>query len=195
MSLSSSRPHRDLLDGRHAVSVKVINGMLTLRKIENVSTGSSNWPKLAIEIIGMTMASGLNVERCKELVGSRCTISRIITIPYGRCPELWRRNNQASQFHIYLNRDDGPGSQISGSPVGPNKATKSDRSCKDKFTVRGACGWAPISKTVLWSNSPVVFSGERGQENLRRLRSPKDYCRGDTVVNDDRKVEDTSWVE
>lgn len=31
---------------------KVIDGMLTLRKIENVPTGPNNRPKLAVKIVG-----------------------------------------------------------------------------------------------------------------------------------------------
>jgi len=40
----------DFLDGKHVVFGKVIDGMLTLRKIENVSTGPNNRPKLAVKI-------------------------------------------------------------------------------------------------------------------------------------------------
>ena len=32
---------------------RVIDGMLTLRKIENVATGANNRPKLAVKIVGM----------------------------------------------------------------------------------------------------------------------------------------------
>ena len=42
----------DFLDGKHVVFGKVIDGMLTLRKIENVSTGPNNRPKLAVKIVG-----------------------------------------------------------------------------------------------------------------------------------------------
>jgi len=35
---------------------KVIDGMLTLRKIENVPTGPNNRPKLAVKITGTIMA-------------------------------------------------------------------------------------------------------------------------------------------
>ncbi|KAI0033199.1 cyclophilin-like domain-containing protein [Vararia minispora EC-137] len=41
----------DFLDGKHVVFGKVIDGMLTLRKIENVPTGPNNRPKLAVKII------------------------------------------------------------------------------------------------------------------------------------------------
>jgi peptidyl-prolyl isomerase H (cyclophilin H) len=38
------------LDGRHCVFGKVIDGMLTVRKIENVSTGPKNRPNVAVVI-------------------------------------------------------------------------------------------------------------------------------------------------
>ncbi|KAI0052168.1 hypothetical protein FA95DRAFT_1533412 [Auriscalpium vulgare] len=41
----------DFLDGKHVVFGKVIDGMLTLRKIEHVSTGPNNRPKLAVKIV------------------------------------------------------------------------------------------------------------------------------------------------
>jgi peptidyl-prolyl isomerase H (cyclophilin H) len=41
------------LDGKHVVFGKVIDGMLTLRKIENVPTGQNNRPKLVVKIVGM----------------------------------------------------------------------------------------------------------------------------------------------
>ncbi|TEB25739.1 hypothetical protein FA13DRAFT_1738079 [Coprinellus micaceus] len=40
----------DFLDGKHVVFGRVIDGMLTLRKIENVPTGANNRPKLAVKI-------------------------------------------------------------------------------------------------------------------------------------------------
>ncbi|KAJ2930769.1 hypothetical protein H1R20_g1631, partial [Candolleomyces eurysporus] len=40
----------DFLDGKHVVFGKVIEGMLTLRKIENVATGPNNRPKLVVKI-------------------------------------------------------------------------------------------------------------------------------------------------
>jgi peptidyl-prolyl isomerase H (cyclophilin H) len=40
----------DFLDGKHVVFGKVIDGLLTLRKIENVPTGPNNRPKLAVKI-------------------------------------------------------------------------------------------------------------------------------------------------
>lgn len=43
----------DFLDGKHVVFGRVIDGMLTLRKIENVPTGANNRPKLAVKIVGM----------------------------------------------------------------------------------------------------------------------------------------------
>ncbi|RDB21816.1 Peptidyl-prolyl cis-trans isomerase H [Hypsizygus marmoreus] len=42
----------DFLDGKHVVFGKVIDGMLTLRKIENVPTGPNNRPKLVVKITG-----------------------------------------------------------------------------------------------------------------------------------------------
>ena len=42
----------DFLDGKHVVFGKVIDGMLTLRKIENVATGPNNRPKLVVKITG-----------------------------------------------------------------------------------------------------------------------------------------------
>ncbi|KIP02825.1 hypothetical protein PHLGIDRAFT_20395 [Phlebiopsis gigantea 11061_1 CR5-6] len=41
----------DFLDGKHVVFGRVIDGMLTLRKIENVPTGPNNRPKLAVKIV------------------------------------------------------------------------------------------------------------------------------------------------
>ncbi|KAI0942668.1 Peptidyl-prolyl cis-trans isomerase H [Taiwanofungus camphoratus] len=41
----------DFLDGKHVVFGKVIDGMLTLRKIENVPTGPNNRPKLAVKVV------------------------------------------------------------------------------------------------------------------------------------------------
>ncbi|KAJ6454493.1 cyclophilin-like domain-containing protein [Mycena vitilis] len=40
----------EFLDGKHVVFGKVIDGMLTLRKIENVQTGPNNRPKLVVKI-------------------------------------------------------------------------------------------------------------------------------------------------
>nr|AHC00613.1 cyclophilin [Ganoderma lucidum] len=42
----------DFLDGKHVVFGRVIDGMLTLRKIENVATGANNRPKLVVKIVG-----------------------------------------------------------------------------------------------------------------------------------------------
>jgi peptidyl-prolyl isomerase H (cyclophilin H) len=42
----------EFLDGKHVVFGKVIDGMLTLRKIENVPTGQNNRPKLVVKITG-----------------------------------------------------------------------------------------------------------------------------------------------
>ncbi|TFK90727.1 hypothetical protein K466DRAFT_583481 [Polyporus arcularius HHB13444] len=41
----------DFLDGKHVVFGRVIDGMLTLRKIENVPTGPNNRPKLTVKIV------------------------------------------------------------------------------------------------------------------------------------------------
>ncbi|KAI8097784.1 peptidyl-prolyl cis-trans isomerase H [Halteromyces radiatus] len=40
----------DFLDGKHVVFGQLIDGLLTLRKIENVSTGPQNRPKLPVKI-------------------------------------------------------------------------------------------------------------------------------------------------
>jgi len=42
----------DFLDGKHVVFGRVSEGMLTLRKIENVPTGPNNRPKLVVKITG-----------------------------------------------------------------------------------------------------------------------------------------------
>ncbi|KIL69032.1 hypothetical protein M378DRAFT_190354 [Amanita muscaria Koide BX008] len=41
----------DFLDGKHVVFGRVIDGMLTLRKIEHVPTGPNNRPKLTVKIV------------------------------------------------------------------------------------------------------------------------------------------------
>ncbi|KAG0167894.1 Peptidyl-prolyl cis-trans isomerase H [Apophysomyces sp. BC1034] len=40
----------EFLDGKHVVFGRLIDGLLTLRKIENVSTGPNNRPKLPVKI-------------------------------------------------------------------------------------------------------------------------------------------------
>ncbi|KAF9512882.1 hypothetical protein BS47DRAFT_1372664 [Hydnum rufescens UP504] len=40
----------DFLDGKHVVFGRVIDGLLTLRKVENVPTGPNNRPKLVVKI-------------------------------------------------------------------------------------------------------------------------------------------------
>mmetsp|Transcript_4268 Transcript_4268/g.6541 ORF Transcript_4268/g.6541 Transcript_4268/m.6541 type:complete len:106 (+) Transcript_4268:91-408(+) len=40
----------DWLDGKHVVFGKVIDGLLTIRKVENVAVGPNNKPKLACVI-------------------------------------------------------------------------------------------------------------------------------------------------
>ena len=54
----------DFLDGKHVVFGKVIDGMLTLRKIENVPTGPNNRPKLAVKIVGKLLRAW---NQCLEL--------------------------------------------------------------------------------------------------------------------------------
>ncbi|KAG1771920.1 cyclophilin-like domain-containing protein [Suillus placidus] len=43
----------DFLDRKHVVFGKFIDGMLTLRKTENVPMGQKNRPKLVMKIVGM----------------------------------------------------------------------------------------------------------------------------------------------
>ncbi|RSH92334.1 Peptidyl-prolyl cis-trans isomerase H [Saitozyma podzolica] len=40
----------EFLDGKHVVFGRVVEGMLTVRKVENVPTGANNRPKLAVRI-------------------------------------------------------------------------------------------------------------------------------------------------
>ncbi|ODN79440.1 peptidyl-prolyl cis-trans isomerase H [Cryptococcus amylolentus CBS 6039] len=40
----------EFLDGKHVVFGRVIDGLLTVRKIENVSTGQNNRPRLPVRI-------------------------------------------------------------------------------------------------------------------------------------------------
>ncbi|EIE89933.1 peptidyl-prolyl cis-trans isomerase H [Rhizopus delemar RA 99-880] len=40
----------DFLDGKHVVFGRLVDGLLTLRKIENVATGPNNRPKLPVKI-------------------------------------------------------------------------------------------------------------------------------------------------
>ncbi|KAG2224124.1 hypothetical protein INT45_000139 [Circinella minor] len=40
----------EFLDGKHVVFGHLVDGLLTLRKIENVSTGQNNRPKLSVKI-------------------------------------------------------------------------------------------------------------------------------------------------
>lgn len=42
----------DFLDGKHVVFGKVVDGLLTLRKIENAPTGQNNRPRMAVRITG-----------------------------------------------------------------------------------------------------------------------------------------------
>lgn len=41
-----------VLDGKHTVFGKVVDGLLTLRKIENVPTKENNRPRMAVRITG-----------------------------------------------------------------------------------------------------------------------------------------------
>merc|ERR1712167_566972 len=41
----------DWLDNKHVVFGKVIDGLLTVRKIENMSVGGANKPKLAVTVL------------------------------------------------------------------------------------------------------------------------------------------------
>ncbi|EOR01640.1 Peptidyl-prolyl cis-trans isomerase H [Wallemia ichthyophaga EXF-994] len=55
LSMANSGPNTNgcqtpFLDGKHTVFGKVVEGMLTLRKIENVQTGANNKPKLQVRI-------------------------------------------------------------------------------------------------------------------------------------------------
>ncbi|KLO08146.1 hypothetical protein SCHPADRAFT_908855 [Schizopora paradoxa] len=62
LSMANSGPHSngcqffittakcDFLDKKHVVFGKVVEGMLTLRKIEHVATGPNNRPKLTVKI-------------------------------------------------------------------------------------------------------------------------------------------------
>ena len=38
------------LDGKHVVFGRVVDGLLTLRKMENVATGANNRPKMAVRV-------------------------------------------------------------------------------------------------------------------------------------------------
>ena len=40
----------EFLDGKHVVFGKVVDGLLTLRKMENVQTGQANRPKMAVRV-------------------------------------------------------------------------------------------------------------------------------------------------
>ncbi len=40
----------EFLDGKHVVFGKVVEGLLTLRKMENVPTGAGNRPKMAVRV-------------------------------------------------------------------------------------------------------------------------------------------------
>lgn len=62
---------------------RVIDGMLTLRKIENVPTGPNNRPKLAVKIVGQylprqlatTIALMLIHNRVRRDVKRRCSVT------------------------------------------------------------------------------------------------------------------------
>lgn len=59
----------DFLDGKHVVFGRLVDGLLTLRKIENVSTGSNNRPKLPVKITGK-----LNLLVCLDVCAYRVLI-------------------------------------------------------------------------------------------------------------------------
>ncbi|CAE7181784.1 unnamed protein product [Rhizoctonia solani] len=61
----------DFLDGKHVVFGKVIEGILTLRKIENVATGPNNRPKLTIKITGKMWRDVILGRGRKHLVTNR----------------------------------------------------------------------------------------------------------------------------
>ena len=68
----------DFLDKKHVVFGRVIDGMLTLRKIEHVPTGPNNRPKLLVKIVGKWLLAlvchawliviGQSVVRCRCVV-------------------------------------------------------------------------------------------------------------------------------
>lgn len=47
----------DFLDGKHSIFGRVIDGLLTVRKMENVPTGPNNRPKLAVKVVGTSSRS------------------------------------------------------------------------------------------------------------------------------------------
>ncbi len=61
----------DFLDGKHVVFGRVIDGMLTLRKIENVPTGPNNRPKLAVKIVGQYLPCQLTAAIALIIVYNR----------------------------------------------------------------------------------------------------------------------------
>ena len=63
----------DFLDGKHVVFGRVIDGMLTLRKIENVATGPHNRPKLAVKIVGACAVLGRR-ETVAECFANGCVV-------------------------------------------------------------------------------------------------------------------------
>lgn len=42
----------DFLDGKHVVFGQIVEGLLTLRKIENAPTGQNNRPRMPVRITG-----------------------------------------------------------------------------------------------------------------------------------------------
>ncbi|KAL7278277.1 hypothetical protein ACG7TL_008253 [Trametes sanguinea] len=61
----------DFLDGKHVVFGRVIDGMLTLRKIENVPTGPNNRPKLAVKIVARARTRGIIITVVNDALKER----------------------------------------------------------------------------------------------------------------------------
>ncbi|VEN33715.1 unnamed protein product [Callosobruchus maculatus] len=51
VSFSSTCAKCNFLDGKHVVFGRVIDGLLVMRKIENVPTGPNNKPKIPVTIV------------------------------------------------------------------------------------------------------------------------------------------------
>ncbi|KAG9080664.1 Peptidyl-prolyl cis-trans isomerase H [Ceratobasidium sp. 370] len=68
----------DFLDNKHVVFGKVIDGILTLRKIENVATGPNNRPKLLVKITG---AHSWNLRQRPEFLNGLLRMRRNVTSP------------------------------------------------------------------------------------------------------------------
>lgn len=58
----------EFLDGKHVVFGRVVEGMLTVRKIEQVPCGANNRPRMDVRIVGTCFVSYTqNVARCKVM--------------------------------------------------------------------------------------------------------------------------------